>query len=233
MSKFIVKPDFWDLFPQATIAVVLAKGVDNASACPEAEALQESAYKEAGKYLGAAAFAENPAVAVWREAYRQFKTKKGARCSIEALLKRVENGRGVGPINPLVDIYNAVSLTYGLPCGGEDLDTFQGDLLLTTADGAEPFRALGDEEDEPPFPGEVVYKDDAGAVCRCWNWRDGQRTMLTGNTKNAFLILECVDPARTDDLKAAAAMLAEKVQALCGGTASVHILSKDAPETEL
>ena len=214
MSKFIVKPDFWALFPQATIAVVLAKGVDNASACPEAEALLESAHKEAGKY-------------------RQFKTKKGARCSIEALLKRVENGRGVGPINPLVDIYNAVSLTYGLPCGGEDLDTFQGDLLLTTADGAEPFRALGDEEDEPPFPGEVVYKDDAGAVCRCWNWRDGQRTMLTGNTKNAFLILECVDPARTDDLKAAAAMLAEKVQALCGGTASVHILSKDAPETEL
>ena len=57
--------------------------------------------------------------------------------------------------------------------------------------------------------------------------------MLTGNTKNAFLILECVDPARTDDLKAAAAMLAEKVQALCGGTASVHILSKDAPETAL
>ena len=113
------------------------------------------------------------------------------------LLKRVENGRGVGSINPLVDIYNAVSLTWGLPCGGEDLDTFQGDLLLCTADGTEPFRALGDEEDEPPFPGEIVYKDDAGAVCRCWNWRDGQRTMLTENTKNAFLILECVDPART------------------------------------
>ena len=158
MSKFIVKPDFWALFPQATIAVVLAKGVDNASACPEAEALLESAHKEAGKYLGAAAFAENPAVAVWREAYRQFKTKKGARCSIEALLKRVENGRGVGPINPLVDIYNAVSLTYGLPCGGEDLDTFQGDLLLTTADGAEPFRALGDEEDEPPSPARLCIR---------------------------------------------------------------------------
>ena len=76
MSKFIVKPDFWALFPQATIAVVLAKGVDNASACPEAEALLESAHKEAGKYLGAAAFAENPAVAVWREAYRQFKEEK-------------------------------------------------------------------------------------------------------------------------------------------------------------
>ena len=36
MSKFIVKPDFWAVFPHASIAVVLAKGVDNAAACPEA-----------------------------------------------------------------------------------------------------------------------------------------------------------------------------------------------------
>lgn len=233
MNQFIIEPDFWALFPNASIAVVLAKGVDNACACPKAEALLQAAHSKAHQYLGAASFAENPAVAVWREAYRRFKTKKGARCSIEALLKRVENGRGVGHINPLVDIYNAVSLTWGLPCGGEDLDTFQGDLLLTLADGTEAFRALGDEEDEPPFPGEVVYKDDAGAVCRCWNWRDGQRTMLTETTKNAFLILECVDPARTQDLQAAAAMLAEQVQALCGGTATVHILTQAAPEMEL
>ena len=233
MSKFIVKPDFWALFPQATIAVVLAKGVDNASACPEAEALLESAHKEAGKYLGAAAFAENPAVAVWREAYRQFKTKKGARCSIEALLKRVENGRGVGPINPLVDIYNAVSLTYGLPCGGEDLDTFQGDLLLTTADGAEPFRALGDEADSETLPGEVCYLDDAGAVCRCWNWRDGVRTMLTESTTNAFLILESVDPARHDDLAAALDDLAARTKAALGGEMESHIVTKDSPAIAL
>ncbi|MER2139103.1 MAG: methylenetetrahydrofolate reductase, partial [Succiniclasticum sp.] len=24
---------------------------------------------------------------------------------------------------------------------------------------------------EPPSPGEVIYRDDFGAVCRCWNWR--------------------------------------------------------------
>lgn len=89
---------------------------------------------------------------MWREAYRQFKTKKGARCSIEALLKRVENGRGVGSINPLVDIYNAVSLTWGLPCGGEDLDTFQGDLLLCTADGTEPFPRAGRRGGRAPLP---------------------------------------------------------------------------------
>jgi DNA/RNA-binding domain of Phe-tRNA-synthetase-like protein len=81
-------------------------------------------------------------IAVWREAFRKFKTRKGARASIEALLKRVQNGGRIGNINPLVDIYNSISLKYGLPCGGEDMDTFSGDLRLTTADGSEPFVPL-------------------------------------------------------------------------------------------
>ena len=85
MSKFIVKPDFWALFPHASIAVVLAKGVDNASACPEAEALLQGAHKEAGKYLGAAAFAENPAVAVWGARLTASSRRKRARA---ALLRR-------------------------------------------------------------------------------------------------------------------------------------------------
>jgi len=44
--------------------------------------------------------------------------KKGARSSTEALLKRVSQGREFNPINPLVDVYNSVSLSYAVPCGG-------------------------------------------------------------------------------------------------------------------
>ena len=33
--------------------------------------------------------------------------------------------------------------------------------------------------------GEVVYKDNAGAICRCFNWREAVRTMLQDHTKNA------------------------------------------------
>ena len=234
MASFAIEPAFWELFPQAEIGIVVARGIDNAHESSEdVKAALAEANKAALAHVPDPTISKNPAVAVWREAFQQFKTKKGARSSIEALLKRASGGREVGSINPLVDIYNTVSLTYALPCGGEDIDTFAGDLRLTVTQGGDAFRALGDEADSETLPGEVCYLDDAGAVCRCWNWRDGQRTMLTENTKNAFLILECVDPARTDDLKAAAAMLAEKVQALCGGTAGVHILSKDAPEAEL
>ena len=230
MTKFIITDEFWELFPEAEIAVVLAKGIQNTvthvtHARWEINELLEKSNKEATKYLTEEVFSENNVISVWRQAYQQFKTKKGVRCSIEALLKRIEKGTGVSPINPLVDIYNAVSLTYGLPCGGEDIDTFKGDLLLTKAAGGEFFVALGDEEYDNALPGEIIYKDDEGAVCRCWNWRDGQRTMLTENTTNAFLIIESVDPSRKADLEAAANSLAELTQKYLGGATEIAILN--------
>lgn len=238
MKSFIAEDSFWELFPQAAVGVVVVEGMKPTAQIPQEDvdaiaALLDRANIDAERHLTSDTISENAPVKAWREAYRLFKTKKGARCSIENLLKRVLKGKPVGHITPAVDIYNTVSLTYALPVGGEDLHAIEGDLRLKVTDGGDAFLPLGEEADDPTLPGELAYIDDAGAVCRCWNWRDGQRTMLTENTKNAFLILECVDPARTDDLKAAAAMLAEKVQALCGGTAGVHILSKDAPEAEL
>jgi DNA/RNA-binding domain of Phe-tRNA-synthetase-like protein len=166
----------------------------------------------------------NPAVAVWREAFQKFKTKKGARSSVEAMLARVKKGNPPRAINPLVDLYNAVSLYSGLPCGGEDLDCIQGTMRLTVAKGGEPFTGIGEEGDDPALPGEVAYLDDAGAVCRCWNWRDGQRTMLTNDTKNAILVIECVDPNRESDMRTALDTLAGYVVKYLGGTVETAVL---------
>ncbi len=230
MAKFIITDEFWELFPHAEIAVVLAKGIRNTESLDkdvrqEINELLQKSSEEAFKFLTEEVFSENKVISVWRKAYQQFKTKKGVRCSIEALLKRIEKGTGVSPINPLVDIYNGVSLAYGLPCGGEDIDTFQGDLLLTKAAGGELFLALGDEEYDNALPGEIIYKDEAGAVCRCWNWRDGQRTMLTENTVNAFLIIESVDPDRRNELEAAASSLAERTGKYLGGTVEIALMN--------
>ena len=40
----------------------------------------------------------------WRQVFTKFKTKKGTRSSIEALLKRVSLGREFNLINHVVDI---------------------------------------------------------------------------------------------------------------------------------
>jgi DNA/RNA-binding domain of Phe-tRNA-synthetase-like protein len=225
MKKFIIEEDFWELFPKAKIGVVVFKGIDNTvKNVKQYEELILKNQKEALKYLSNDNFSSNEVIKVWRDAFKKFKTKKGARSSIEALMKRVDKGNSIGTINPLVDIYNSISLKYALPCGGEDIDTFAGDLRLTKAEGEENFITLGSEKSAPPYEGEIIYKDDKGAVCRCWNWREAVRTMLTEDTKNAFLCIESVDENRSDDLDKALNELAELVEKNLGGTYSISIL---------
>ena len=60
-----------------------------------------------------------------------------------------------------------------------------------------------------PYEGEIVYKDDNGAICRCWNWREAVRTMLTENTSNAFLCIELVDESRFDEFENALSELSQ------------------------
>ncbi len=238
MSKFVIEEPFWKLFPEAAIGVVVAENIcnteeGNEERRPDIIEMLKQCNEEAKKYLAAPVFSENPVIAVWRQAFQKFKRKKGVRCSIEALLKRVEKGKEVGAINPLVDLYNCISLRYGLPCGGEDIDTFAGNLRLTVTEGGDPFLALGDEEAEETLPGEVCYIDDAGAVCRCWNWRDGQRTMLTEDTRRAVLVIESVDPDRCNALNDAIGHLAGLISEYLGATARTEILTRKHPEVQL
>ena len=170
---------------------------------------------------------------MWREAYQRFKTKKGARCSIENLLKRVLKGNPVGSITPSVDIYNAVSLKYALPVGGEDIDSFEGDLRLGITEGGDAFCALGEDENDPTLAGELCYRDDAGAVCRCWNWRDGRRTALSDDSKSAFLVIECVDPTRLGDLDARFASLPQLVERFLGASVETRAPSSTRAHPDL
>ena len=193
----------------------------------ELASLLEGANRLAERRITSDTISENEPVRAWREAYRRFKTKKGARCSIENLLEAGDRRRApVGPITPSVDVYDlAVSLKYALPVGGEDIDSFAGDLRLTVTQGGDAFVPLGEDgAEDPTLPGELCYLDDEGAVCRCWNWRDGVRTALTDDSVNAFLIIECVEPGRVEDCRAALDELAELVERYLGATIAVKRL---------
>jgi DNA/RNA-binding domain of Phe-tRNA-synthetase-like protein len=239
MKKFIAEPSFWALFPDSEIGILVMDNIKNGTDGNEPvlfkiKELLETANRDASKYLTDPVLSQNKVVSVWREAFTKFKTKKGARASIEALLKRIEKGNPVGSINPLVDLYNAISLTFGLPCGMEDLDTIQGNLRLTITSGGDDFQTLGDIEQDMTLPGELCYLDELGGVCRCWNWRDGQRTMLTDNTKRAIAVIESVDPARHADVQEALNELTAWAEETGVATVTVNtIINRDNPEVEL
>lgn len=231
MKKFILEQPYLDIFPESKIGILVCTGIDN-HIVDENKYVDylENAQKEALKHIANPEFTENPVIRTWRDAFQKFKTKKGARCSIEAMLKRISKGNSIGTINPLVDIYNGISLKYGVPVGGEDIDKFDGDNRLTIAEGGEEFITYGSDKSEPPYEGEVVYKDNAGAICRCFNWRESVRTMLSEETTNAFMCIETVVGEKDDVLDAALDELKILIETELGGKVTKHILSKENPE---
>lgn len=235
MQNFTVDERFWELFPEAEINILVLNNIQNRANGDERkyEQLLADAQVKAKEYLNEEVFSQNPVVAQWREAYTKFKTKKGARSSIEALMKRIDQGKPLGSINPLVDIYNSISLEYALPAGGENIQKIDGDLHLGIAQGGEGFLPLGAEVDEPALPGEVIYYDQTGAVCRCFNWREAQRTMLTDDTTDAVLVIEALNPEQKARAQKAILRLKELVDQEFAIDSTAHVINASQPSATL
>ena len=230
MANLVVDSAFWKLFPDAQISALSVHGLNNTvdeAKKPHFQALLNDAMDKSHQYLTADPFRSNPVVAQWREAYTKFKKKRGARSSIEALLKRVDQGKSLSPINPLVDVYNSVSLEFGVPCGGENLAAMAGPMHLGVAKGGEAFKPLGEDEDEPALPGEVIYYDKIGAICRCFNWRDGERTMLTEQTTDAILVIEAINQEQRVRQAEAVTVMKARIKAEFGVDAEVDALTAE------
>ena len=73
----------------------------------------------------------------------------------------------------------------------------------------------------------MIYKDDLGAICRRWNWKEAERTKLTAATRNAVLVLEGLPPVGREAIERAASELAEQVRTQCGGRVAVVMVDRD------
>ena len=173
----------------------------------------------------------NPKINCWRKAYSEFGvSSKEAKSSVENLYRMVLSGKTIRRISPLVDIYNYVCLKHTLPIGGEDLDSIQGDMTLTVAEDYEPpVLLIGNQEAETPPKGEILYRDAIGVICRRWNWREAERTMLRETTKNAVLVVDAIHPISQSDVQIALDEMTELLSRFCGGRYTTSLLSKDNP----
>jgi DNA/RNA-binding domain of Phe-tRNA-synthetase-like protein len=235
MPVLRVGDEIFAAFPGTLLGVVTAHGIDNTSEDSEILAGLRNEEERARQRLAGMQIAEHPHIVPWREAYRRFGAKpKDYPSSIENLVRRVLKRQPLPRINPIVDLYNTVSLRHLVPAGGEDLDRIVGDVVLTLATDQEaPVLLLGETEPRAPKPGEVIYKDDVGAICRRWNWKEAERTKLTAATRNAILVLEGLPPVGRDLLELAAKELAERLRAHCGGDVSAVLVDRGFPETPL
>jgi DNA/RNA-binding domain of Phe-tRNA-synthetase-like protein len=219
VRRLRVDPAILERFPGYTAAVIYARDLENG----ESDARGAEILREAEDFVRAnlrEPASAHPHLQAWRNAFSAFGAKPSKfLCSAEALVKRVLKGEELPAIDRVVDAYNAVSLRYVVPAGGEDLDRLESDLHLTFADGTEPFDLLsGDGTPERPDAGEVVWKDSAGVTCRRWNWRQCKRTRLLPGTKNAYFVIDRLAPYPRETLDRAAAELIGHLRRISPGS---------------
>jgi DNA/RNA-binding domain of Phe-tRNA-synthetase-like protein len=182
---FTLRPDF----------VALSLSVEGARNAPS-DAASAALLADAIAALDAAPWAEGHLEA-WREAYRAFGAKpKRTPCSAEALRKRAVKDGQMRPLNAVVDLYNAISLQFATPVGGEDATCYDGQPHLCRATGGEPFATTADGQPvlETADAGEVIWRDASGVTCRRWNWRQGPRTQITEGSRDMWFVLERLAP---------------------------------------
>ena len=231
--RFRIDPAMLEKFPELTIGVVVARGIDNREASSRATAFLAEAVEHARETWSPERLDDDARIAAWRDAYRAFGAKpKKHRSSIENLIRMVINGVLVPSINAAVDVYNAISLKHAVPVGGDDLDRVVGDIRLTVATGEERFVPLNGIETVAPKPGEIIYRDDEDVLCRRWNWRECDKSKMTEVSTNLCLVVEGLPPFTVDDVGLIASELAETIEAFCGGRTAVHILDRNTSKVE-
>jgi len=198
--------------------LVAADGLSPGPTDAASDALLTSAAARAQAQLGGRPPEALEHLAQWREAYRAFGAKpQRTRSSVEALLRRLD--AGLPRIDGITDAYNAVSVGYLLPAGGEDRAAYTGPARLVRAAGTEDFDTTADGSPavEHPEPGEVVWRDDQGVTCRRWNWRQCVRTHITTATTSGLFILDGLPALGPDGLREAARELRGTLAALSPG----------------
>ena len=205
---FALRPDFAALS-------IYAENARNSPCDEHSSDLLRSACRE----LDSAPWAEAHLTS-WRDAYRAFGAKpQRTPCSVEALRKRAQRDQMLPTVNAVVDLYNALSVRYALPVGGEDAAMYDGIPHLMRASGDEPFETVseGAPKIEAAEPGEVVWRDARGVTCRRWNWRQGIRTRITEHSTEMWFVLERLDPMPTEALLEAGERLIEGLRRLSPG----------------
>jgi len=194
-----IDPRVWESHPDYVALLMTVDGLGPTSDAALAESALSAAETGAVRLLDGRAPEELAEIAVWRTAFAAFGVKpRVARSSVEALLRRCADG--LPRIEPLTDLYNAVSVQHLTPIGGEDLDDYDGPPRLVVADGTETFDTVADGEPvvQHADAGEVVWRDDTGVTCRRWNWRQGTRTRLSSATTRALFIIDGLGEGATD-----------------------------------
>lgn len=226
MKKIVIDGEIFGKFPDFIRGIIFVGDIENN---PENEKIKELLNKEIENKKGQNLI-EHEFVKAWDIVHEKFGSNPNKfPPSIKSLLKRIQKGGEIPFINSVVALFNYISVKYLIPCGGDDVDKIEGDLRLGFARGNEIFVGLGSSEKENPNPGEVIYFDDKtlNVMCRRWNWRNGDFTKITPETKKIVINIDAIGPVGRPLVEKARDELAELLVEHCRAKVATSLLNNE------
>jgi DNA/RNA-binding domain of Phe-tRNA-synthetase-like protein len=225
---FSIQKELFDHLPDLTIGMVVATGLDNTRPSGEIDQLLEQAVEALKKNFVGDKAQDHPRIKPWRTAFARLGISGSKfQCSVESMARRILKGDPFPRINPLVDLYNSVSLNHLVPMGGHDLDTLQGNIYLRFAEGWEPFTPMGGGETITVPKGELVYRDDSEILTRNWVWRQCEKDKATEKTRNIFIPIDVLGEVGKEQADEIIHELSEGIPKFLGGTLFSAILNRE------
>jgi DNA/RNA-binding domain of Phe-tRNA-synthetase-like protein len=230
---FSIQKELFDILPDLTIGMVVAKDVENTHPSKEIDDLLTHAVEEVKKNFIGDKAQEHPRIKPWRTAFSKLGIS-GSKfpSSIESMARRILKGDPFPKINALVDLYNSVSLRFLVPMGGHDLGTLKGNIHLWFAEGWEPFTPMGGGETMTVPKGELVYRDDREVLTRNWVWRQCEKDKATEKTKNIFIPIDVLGEVGRERADEIILELSHLIPRYLKGTLFSAILTSDKPSIE-
>lgn len=223
-------PEIWQQFPHLVAGVLV---VDNIQPQVEAEPLLGPWYERARRRLSQGPESSMPEVSAWRRAYAQMGLKPTKyRSAAEALLRRFKREDDLPRLHPLVDLCNAISLSFALPIAAFDLAQVEKYLEVRYAKGDEQYLAFSGEIETPP-PEEVIFADAANQVhARRWTFRQSRKSTISPQTTQALIVSEGLHDTAPSDVPALFEALAGAISDLWSPPQHRSILTAKLPRLE-
>lgn len=235
MALFEIGAEVFESLPALCVGLVYAEGFDNSRPIPLAERALDEAIADAEERLTGMKASEDPRVQPYRAAFHALGMSPSRYPSSNiALLRRVAKGKGLGRINALVDLGNAVSIAHGLPLGVHVMSSPASVLELRMSREGDVFVPLGSNEADPTLaPGELVYAEGSLVQTRRWTWRQSENGKTGPETTSALIPIDGFVDRNLDGVCAARDDLAGLIAEAFGCRVATGLASAEHPRVEL
>lgn len=238
MIEFRITPPVSFDFPNLFVNLIVVRGLSNQPTDTTHHRILE--YSRScqrmlrREFPSKEALTQDPRIQAYFDMFRTFGSNpKRLRPSHFALADRVVRGGDLPNINPAVNLYNALSVRYLVPFGGEDLSAVDSYFELAYATGEEPWTPIGATRPECVRPGDVVWRDRVEVSTTSLNYRQCDKTKLTATTRDVHFLSEGFMGVNDKHIDHMSEAFIEVFKDFLGGTYERYFISSSAPVTQV